>query len=794
MSERFGLSHRQVVRDVNEGKVVDSTGAAPSSARGVGAVRPGRQDKSVDIDHGSSDRLVQSLVRATGKVGGAIAKEQERKQIIAGYNWAGTEAGRKEVEEASGTLAAKLFGPNPKLRSAQERIVKDQTDAAASKLLLDLDDFGHKMTEKEWQEHAAKTLVQRLERFEDDGIKDQITQRFGQNLSAISREYTKQNHLFLQNEERETFMDSVGNTSRMAHNDFASGDPNRLFDGGQRLREVLTKPEGMTDEAYHSALATVIKRDLADGRGGLYLAAKDAGILDGFDFKDRDDLQTQWDLFNVQNDETMIRTVDDLMYLAENGEDHEEQVFNMAQRLFQVNPEAFGRAGIAGVMDKAFARQRAVEAERRARFAREQMARSGDPALLRSSPDERQQAVEDGLNTAADHAIRTEMQHHADRNGFPYDAEMQVTQGQRDQWLLENPDKWGRTWASNGVPVDQVGQMGRMIVNHIDRLDLTEETAQELKSNLDSMMQLRQFSPDLWSKQFTSEEATRMLAYHEEMNISNADPFAAVQRLRDIEARRLSGQTFEAKPGEIRQGVEAVGKAFVREHGEWSINPLRHAAGFLLGTGRATVELAKKPIPFVEGDLGKAVVTYKNLTKLDPDLKQDLDLRAERFYEQEFERTGDDRMARAYATSQLNKGSTVIGGRFVLDGARLDENSINGDFEHYLEGLNDDQEFRRRATGKEYGLPADVDIARDIVSVRAYPDGTGATLQYLAEDGSLRVLPINVPTRPEDLRPTDSEKVRATLRKNLLESRAGGSFGVVFSEAERQAEAERNQQ
>ena len=219
MSERFGLSHRQVV---------------------------------------------------AGQVGEKVSREQDRRAAMEGYNMAATEEGRKATEEMSKSWKVKIFGPDAKLRGAQERIVMDQTNALKTKLDLDREDFGHKMTPDEWRKHTDTVLAGAVDKFEDEDIKDQITMRYGQNLTAVTRDHEKAHAAFVQYEEREAFMNSVSTTAKMAQDDIESDDPQRIKDAEQRIREAYTQPEGMADDAYRSAMVSVVSNELAQGRGEMY--------------------------------------------------------------------------------------------------------------------------------------------------------------------------------------------------------------------------------------------------------------------------------------------------------------------------------------------------------------------------------------------------------------------------------------------------------------------------------------------------------------------------------------------
>ena len=739
MSNKFGLSHRQVVRDVNEGSVVPATSKAVTSKMGVSAQA---DDRVTRLDDGKQ-RLAEALISAAGAVGKKVGAEMDRKAAIEGYNMAGTEEGRKAADVLSQALSTKIFGPSPKLRAAQERIVKDQTDALATKLFLDNEDFGHKMTPEEWEEHTNSTLESSLNKFEDEAIKDQITMRYGQNMTAVQREWVKKNHVFLQNEERETVMDSMSKSAEMAQLDMESGDPQRVSDAQQRLDEALVKPEGMTDEAYQGALRSVVMNELSNGRGAMYEMVEQRGLLSELPFEEREELETQKMLFDAQNDENFIIGMRQLEYLATSTGDV-EQVTAMAKQLQAANPELFAN-GIAPVVEAAFDRQMQLQEEAAARRTRQHMAATGDPALARESGAEQQVAMEDHLNTLAEAEVRKELAAKYQREGKTMPDDVEITQMATNRWLLENPGKWAREWATNNVPTDRVKRMGSMVVNNIGRLDMTEEGAQQLANDLDSLMVLRGEDPVLFSKHFDPTDAAKLVAYHEAISMDAQNPFEVVQRLRDRAAKEEKGTWREPQNAErTAEKVDRVIDAFVAEKGD----------------------------------------KYLGFWDREPDNLQELKLKAEELYTEALGFTDSSNEAVNYALQKLNQGSTVIGNKFIQGGAKLDKNSYGNNFDRYLEGLNDSDEARMQLI-QEYGLAEDFDLRSDTNRYVVNPDGSGATVWITAPGpyGPVeKPVVLQVPRRPEHILPTNGEQRIESIRKNLLESRSGGSFGAQFEE------------
>ena len=734
MSEKFGLSHRQVVRDVNEGNVVPPATKAVTSRSGVSA---GKADTVIQQDDGKTN-LVNTLVRAAGQVGNAVSREQDRRAAIEGYNMAGTEEGRKAVAGMEDSLSTMIFGPNPKLRAAQERIAMDQTNDLKTKLDLDSADFGHKMTAEEWQAHTDATLKDTLDKYKDDDIKDQITMRYGQNLTAVQRDWTKANHVFLQNEERESVMDRSGKSAELAQADLDSQDPHRIADAEQRYGEAFAKPEGMTDEAFDSAMVTVVSNELANGRGGMYEYGESRGAIDSLDFEQQEQLKTMKGIFDAEQDEQYIVGMQQLEYLAKSDGDI-DQVTTLAKALQKQNPQLFAN-GIAPFVEMAFDRQVELQSEAQLRRENEHRALTGDPALSRQPEKLKQQAMEDMLLTMAENGVRAELKADYQRRGEHMPKDIEITPQAMNRYSLDNTASWARLWAINKIPTDHVKQLGNMVIQNIGRVDTTESDATNLQNDLNSLMVLRGESPEFFAKHFDAADTARIVKYHRQMNEDGQNPFEVVQRLREAEDRKDRGLEYPAlEAGVASDNVETIVDDFVDEKGE----------------------------------------KWLGFWDKEPENQHDISQHAKRYFEEEYARTGDEELSRDYALQRLNKGSTVIGNKFILGGAQLDKQAFGGDYDRFLEGINDTQSEREKLI-LQYGLDEDFDLRSDSNRFLPNPDGSGVTIWIEAENafgGRVeKPVVINSPKRKEHILPTTGEQYWESIRSTLFESRSGGSF------------------
>jgi hypothetical protein len=428
----------------------------------------------------------------------------------------------------------------------------------------------------------------------------------------------------------------------------------------------------------------------------------------------------------------------------------------MVETLRRLNPQALGKDGGKRLIETAIDRATELQEEALEREQLRGMYSTGHPGLTRAKPAKQQRAAEDALENMADIGVRADMLKSAQAKGQNVPADQKIPPEAKSRWLLENSAKWSRTWATAGIVTDRVKHMGNLVVNNLGRLDITKEGAEQLKNDLNSLMVIKGQKPELWAKHFENGDATRLLTYHRAMTIDGQDPFEVVQRQRDLEDRREKGLTFDPPTAErLADKVSDVVSDFIDEKGE----------------------------------------KYFGIFDKEPDSLKDLQKAAERYYLEEWERTGDSHNSRSYAMQRLNKGSVIIGNKFILGGAQLDAKSYGKNFDRYLEGLNDDDVLRRQLV-TDFKLQEDFDLRTDDNRYIVNPDGSGATIFIetvtdtnifgFGGDTIEQPIVIRIPTKPEHILPTNNEKRMESVRKNLLESRVGGSFGQQFEQIQNQ--------
>jgi hypothetical protein len=329
--------------------------------------------------------------------------------------------------------------------------------------------------------------------------------------------------------------------------------------------------------------------------------------------------------------------------------------------------------------------------------------------------------------------------------------------------------------------------MGNQVLHNIGNPAITPEMADQLGTDLDNLMVLSKQAPELFAKHFSPQDVARLEVMHNRMQLEGANPFEVVQRMQEHARLDKRGLLSEATPEQIADGGAQATQAFVREHGDWSINPFRYAAAFAWGGvqtvregGQMLLEGVKAVTPGLDADSDKFGVNnikmaFKDIAKLDPEYMQHVEALSKQYYEEEFAISGDEELAVAAAKARLNRGSRVIGGRAVIDGYKLDEASYGGNYDRFLEGIEND-ETSRQALITQWGLKEDFSLRSGMQTVVPSPDGRSATIWVEGADGTLKPVLIHAPTRPEQILPTRNEQWIESIRSNLLESRSSGAF------------------
>jgi hypothetical protein len=734
------MSHRKVVKDVNEGNIAPAPGKAVATDRGTAVSGKSRQDVAIR-DDSSSKRFASALISAAGTAADLINKRSNERKYLKGKAMAGREGGEADAAALSKTLSNKLFGPDATLRGAQDQIIKTNLVKAEGKLKRDLAEFGHTMTPEEWEDHLAGTVQESTDKYADhEDVRNMLVSEYGDIVARASRDHAVEHEKFVQSENREVYLGHITAVDERAAEDYASGDPNRIQDAEDALLDALSRNGDMKEEAQQSALVSVVSRGLAEGRPGLYNTAEKYGMIGDLPHDMQVQLDDLKDLHDAKNDETLIKDVQSLDRIAATGD--MEKTAAMAESIRARNPVALGKGGVKTYMDKAYkASVKQQEAQEAAREEQHKLVTS-DPGLAGLTEKKQKDAFEAHTADIAERGLRQEMAEMYARIGEPVPADVEITPAQKRRWKLENQDGWAPQWAKFQIKSPEVTTMGKTIYQNINRTDITDESAQQIANDLGHLLKLREMpeGSEIFDKHFNKSEVALLTDMHEQINLDGQDPSEVLTRYHKLKERKASGEKLDPTKDQVSTGVDEIVERFLDEKGE----------------------------------------QWLGIWDKDPSSLTELKTEAERLFTERFREEGDAALANIAAIAELNQNSAVINNKFILNGAKLDERAPNGNFDRYLEGLNDDMVTRAYLNAEAHGLPEDFDLRDPAHRVVAEPDGSAVTIYIETEGpfGQMIEKGVVIPNARtlDDIFPTWEERQMESLRENLLNSRRGGAF------------------
>ena len=270
---KYGQSNRQVVQDTNAGIVDPPVTEVSGSQSSVKARR------TVDRNVGQSP-LASALVESAGTYGQMATKERHRRERIEGAKLVADGQAEAYINETEPTFAEKLFGPKPKMRVAQEMQVEQEVNTLDDAMRKWVEETGHKEDSAAFQAKYDEEYKKIADRYDDDRMKDLVAATYAKNLERTRRDHAKAKDLFDQQHLRDTTMKGWAEQAPRIQRDLNSSDPQVASEALDRYREILKKPEGMSEAAYKSAAFDFAKNEIALGRTEGYAVLDEMGAFD----------------------------------------------------------------------------------------------------------------------------------------------------------------------------------------------------------------------------------------------------------------------------------------------------------------------------------------------------------------------------------------------------------------------------------------------------------------------------------------------------------------------------------
>ena len=696
---KFGATHRQLIKDTNEGRIEPKEAAHVSTSILSVNRQQGRQVTRVGD---TSKETRAALFGLAAKLGQRIGKELQQKEFSEGFA-GGTLEGYKKLQENESFLGRILFGKSARLRGVQARMLQDQTENNYINNFKDLDTDSKMLSTEAYHAKLNNQLQETLKTFEGDAeIQEQLVKGFAANAKQLARNHTTKRQVWVDAERKRATIDNVVTAGEVLKDLSINGaDEEAIADAEQRLLNTFKKPEGMHHVPYSETTASAIITHLQRGNETVLGLAEREGVLEKLRPEDRARVDAAAEIWSRDNDKRLYEDIHRLEQMSVNGEHgREEYARQLSAKYPTFNLNAWREA------DDKLEQRRLQEAMERQE--RQQWLVTNDSRAQNLSVAEKHEAFAGAIEDTAKNAImqqRLEAQREAQYAGeeLDYDVDEAISPDEIAEWQLDNPTRLTPLWQASQQTLPQLEQAISTMNQLVAAPEIDLEGLQQWERNMEFANTFKQADELLFSKHFKStSEADRYAAMDYLVKDAGIPVHTAIMTLRALK----DDKTFDSKaPVPIEDLEEGVDIALDE---------------------------------FTSQKLGKTLWVFDKSLE-NEDLFRSV---AADHYERAY-RTfkGNHRMAAHAARASVLRTGTVIANKFVPGGAVLDQNSYGGSADKFMDAWLQDERFQWMLTLS--GFPETDNLDDENITMRPSPDGKEI---YLTGSSNANGMPIFLAT------------------------------------------------
>jgi len=748
MSDYFGQSVRQETEEVQGGSIapppasVSRSGAKATATQTINSNFTANDTPEREIINQDSTIILNALLSVAGTAADVITRESTRQKKLEGARMAGTAEGREAIDAMGDDVLNKIFGPGATQRAGQEKIVQDTTIALNGKLSNDAGTIGLKMSEVEWNAHVEKTIAAQTELYDDEEIKDLITDDFSKRLGTIQSGWIKKSTVYQQGLNKETYNKNLASTFNQVDAGIDDPDPHVQQDARDAIQNILTKPSGMTDEAHKDSLVDALTSQLHQGRIGVFNAIKATGVISTLDQEDQNQLQTAESAYNQKHNTRYLATASDLdasvdaVDLDGNPRFTTSELLEKEAALKALDPIAYAASDRGPLIQRMVDNGEKHNNEKLRKAHNVTLYTTDAHGFSLLSKKEQAEAMTTHLEDKAIDALSQNAQDIAAESGLP-PVVAPITQEQITDWKRQNVRAWSGDWKKGQVVSHEIKAMGQDTLFKLESITPDSPGDENLRTELGNLMVLRQTDPMLFTDTFGAEDGAKLEVLFNAINRGGDKPWAAVAKYNQ-EAERThqnDGVRMEASEEKKAGDMEKFQEDFLEDI------DLSGTDGFLW------------------------------MARDEPDNWNEIQALASDIYDDVYARTGDGTEAIAEAKAKLLKGGTLVGDQFVPGGQALVDGTVNSvPVNTWLQGLNDDPDTLASIVST-YGLDSNVNLVKDMRFARVSPDG--AFLYGTIENASGIGMPVQfgAPQRVEQVLQTNQSKRTRLLEESVRTAR-----------------------
>lgn len=645
---KFGLSHRQLIKDTNEGNIEPQDVAHVSTS----AVSSGR---SVTRAQTETRGTQKALAKLAATLGARIGEQHQQKEFAEGYA-SGTLEGYKNLKDNEGKLSEILFGKSSRLRGAQKRMLHDTTENHYINNFKDLENDSKRLSTEAYHAKLNKQLSTTLKTFEGDAeIQEQLVGSFAANAKQLARNHTTKRQIWVDAERKRATTDNIVTAGEVLKElEINGADAQAVDDAQKRLKKTFTKPAGMHKVPWSAATADALITQLQRGDSTVMGFAESKDLLSHLRPEDRARVNAASEIWKRDNDKRLFEDLNELEQMSVNGVDGREQV----ARKMSVEYPTFN-------LNAWREQDRVLEADRleQARLKQERQGwlMTNDSRAQELTLAQKHEAFSgsiDDMTAAGVYSERLEQQRAAQYEGeeLSYDIDGPITAEEKTEWKMRNPAKLTPMWQASQQTLPQLEQSISTMNQLVASPEIDHQGLSTWGDHMEFANTFRGADEALFNKHFKSDsELDRYYAMDFLVNQSGIPVLSAITTLRAIKADKDFDAELPVPEELISSGVKSALNGFLDQKGErsmWFFNK-------------------------------------------DIDNQELFDSIASDHYERAFKTyKGNHSMAVHATRASMLRNGAIIANQFVPGGAVLDENSYGGSANTFMNAWLEDIRFQ----------------------------------------------------------------------------------------------------
>lgn len=645
---KFGQSHRQLIKDTNEGNIEPQDVAHVSTS----AVSGGR---SVTRAQTETRGTQKALAKLAVTLGARVGEQHQQKEFAEGYA-SGTLEGYKNLRDNEGKLSQILFGKSSRLRGAQKRMLHDQTEHNYINNFKELDTDSKQLSTEAYHAKLNTQLTDTLETFKGDAeIQQQLVSSFAANAKQLARNHTTKRQIWVDAEQKRSVTDNIVVAGEVLKElEINGADVQSVEDAQKRLTKTFAKPAGMHKVPWSASTADAMITQLQRGDSTVMGFAESKNLLAHLRPEDRARVNAASEIWKRDNDKRLFEDLSELEQMSANGVDGREQIARqMSVEYPTFNLNAWREA------DRALEASRLEDA--RLKQERQGWLMTNDSRAQELTLEQKHEAFSgsiDDLTAAGIYSERLAAQRGAQYEGeeLNYDIDSPITDVEKVEWKLRNPAKLTPMWQASQQTLPQLEQSISTMNQLVASPEIDHAGLATWGEHMDFANVFREADEALFNKHFKSDsELDRYYAMDFLVNQSGIPVLSAITTLRAIKSDKDFDSELPVPEELISSGVKSALNGFLNEKGERSM--------WFFNKDIDNEELFDS---IASDHYERAYKTYK----------------------------GNHSMAVHATRASMLRNGAIISNQFVPGGAVLDENSYGGSANTFVNAWLEDIRFQ----------------------------------------------------------------------------------------------------